>query len=192
MAPLPANPRSMITFAHQLDRIIHHFWPALFGILIIAWLFAAVSTARRNGKYPPPPKGRHSPAVRTAIAMFVGLIVAMFAVGSLINWAARREIWERMPPKIDSVTVNGAPFAKAGQLVTDLRGMGSTLKHHSEPTTPYRVTIRSTAGSLALVLARDSANPQEYWVFYGGFESTKLNDVGHVFTAALDPPAGRP
>jgi hypothetical protein len=37
-----------------------------------------------------------------------------------------------------------------------------------------------------LVLRRDSAVPNEYWVYYRGFEATETNDIGTVFTDALD------
>ena len=97
-----------------------------------------------------------------------------------------------MPATIVSVAVRGAPLANGVQLVADLRNLGPVLAHHSHPTTAYVVTIQSARGPLVLVLGRDSDHPREYWVFYGGFYSTKNNEVGRVFTSALDPPPIRP
>lgn len=72
------------------------------------------------------------------------------------------------------------------RLFVVLRDMHDTMGHHSHPTTRYRLFLTTSRGPLELQLCRDSQDPHEYWVFYPGFDSTKMNDIGHVFTNALD------
>ena len=54
--------------------------------------------------------------------------------------------------------------------------------------TQQAVTVETSRGSIQLTLRRDSGNAHEYWVFYRQFHlaDIDMNDVGHVFTNALD------
>jgi hypothetical protein len=97
-----------------------------------------------------------------------------------------REIALQMSGETQSVTVNGTLIDSNAPLVAALRKMHGASYHHSHGTTRYRVVLTTSFGLLPLDLDRDSEDPHEYWVFYPLFHITKLNDVAHAFTDALD------
>jgi hypothetical protein len=116
----------------------------------------------------------------------MGIIGTEFALSEVIQSGAIEEIHPRLNSQIEIVKINGSNFQKVHEIVDALRNMHSTLGHHSHPTTNYEVSLLTAAGPLTLDLRRDSDDPHEYWVFYPGFFATRLQDVGHAFTSALD------
>ena len=80
--------------------------------------------------------------------------------------------------------MNGAPAPDPERLLSALRQIQSHNYHHSHPTATYRVQLQTSEGSLELVLQRDSAEQNEYWVFYPGFETAK--DIGIVVSDVLN------
>jgi hypothetical protein len=176
----------MHDFAHLLDRTIHPLQPAIILIALIAWGFAAVgqaSTIRSRLPISPQPLSR---MFITGASIFVAIIGGELAISEVIRFAALDEIRPKLSADIEAVTVNGTPFEATEGFIAALRGMHGTFGHHSHPTTEYRLLLKTSNGPLALELRRDSQDPHEYWVFYPEFNATKLQDVGHVFTDALD------
>ena len=103
-----------------------------------------------------------------------------------IGQAARDEVRPRLNASVASVLVDGKSIAAGDALLAALRGMEAHRYHHSHPTMSYRVQLQTPEGPLELTLRRDSTEPHEYWVYYRGFNATEANDVGAVFTDALD------
>ena len=120
------------------------------------------------------------------ILSFATIIGLEFAFAAFGKFAALREIRPIVNERVLSVSVNGVQMAFPANLLQALREMRDPIGHHSHPTDRFRVRITTTNSSLTLDLGRDSHNPNEFWVFYPGFHSTELNDVGRVFTDALE------
>ena len=120
------------------------------------------------------------------VAGFVGLAVLAGAGVTAITSAARQEIDPILAAELRSDSVNGKPFAQGAALVALLRDLRHPWAHHSHALAPLRARITTSAGAVELSIARDSGIGEEYWVFYPGFEATKSNAIGHIFTDLLD------
>jgi hypothetical protein len=169
--------------AHLLDNTVHPLQPFIVLAALIVWIVAAIQLVRNRMKTFPEKLPRGFVA---AGMVFLGIVGAEFALVAFVKYEALREIDPQLSGAIDSVTVNGTPIANVGPLVDALRKMHGTIGHHSHPTTRYHVVLITSRGSLPLDLERDSGDPHEYWVYYPVFHITRLNEVGHAFTDALD------
>jgi hypothetical protein len=176
----------MHSFAHLVDRTVNSLQPVLILVALAGWAMAFVGqiVAQRSRK-PDSPKTVSAMFV-TGGLIFAGIIGGEFALGAYVKSAALNEIHPKLSADIRSLTVNGSQFAKADELIASLRNIRDTTAHHSHPTTEYRVFLNTSQGPLGLHVCRDSDDPHEYWVFYPNFHSTASNDVGHIFTEALD------
>jgi len=176
----------MADFAHFLDRMLQGVEAYLIAAAVILWIIAfgtaAIATWRRPlGAQPPP-----SRIFSRAATGFLVIILSICAAGLFISHAALDELRPRLNAPITDVLVDGMPIAAREPLLAALRRIESRRYHHSHPTGSYRVQLQTSEGPLELVLRRDSAVPNEYWVYYRGFEGTEANDIGTVFTDALD------
>ena len=176
----------MADFAHFLDHMLQGVEPYLIAVAVILWIIAfgtaAIATWRRPlGAQPQP-----SRIFFRAATGFLIIILSICAAGLFINHAALDELRPRLNAPITDVLVDGMPVAAREPLLAALRRIESRRYHHSHPTGSYRVQLQTSEGSLELVLRRDSAVPNEYWVYYRGFEATEANAIGTVFTDALD------
>lgn len=66
------------------------------------------------------------------------------------------------------VNVNGKHVPDPSVLLIALREVGHIPAHHSSPTMPIRVDLLIGADTTPLVLARDSQQPDEFWVYRPG------------------------
>src|SRR3981189_2126743 len=176
----------MADFAHFLDRMLQDVEPYLITAGVILWIIAfgtaAIATWRRPlGAQPQP-----SRIFFRAATGFLVIILSICAAGLFISHAALDEVRPRLNAPITDVLVDGMPVAAREPLLAALRRIESRRYHHSHPPGSYRVQLQTSEGPLELVLRRDSAVPNEYWVYYRGFEATEANDIGTVFTDALD------
>jgi len=180
----------MIAFAHFLDNTMKPLQPYLIGLAIMCWAISAVSVIRASRAREPMIIGVPKKIPRGFLAggiVFAAVIGGEFAVGGLIERGAVLEIWPLLSSRIESVTVSGAALKETDAVVNALREMFSpTMAHHSHPTKCFRVVLQTEKGSLELDPCRDSDNPHEYWVYYPNFKFTRMNEVGHAFTDALD------
>jgi len=173
-------------FAHLVDRTVNSLQPIFILIALGGWAVALVGqiSAYRSRKpgAPRPISGKFI----VGMLVFAGVIGGEFAIGGFLKSAALDEVKPKLTANIEAVTINGTRFDKTSEFFAALRNMHSTMGHHSHPTTRYRLFLTTSQGPLELQLCRDSQDPHEYWVFYPGFDSTRKNDIGHVFTNALD------
>jgi hypothetical protein len=169
--------------AHLLDRTVYPLQPFIVIVALIAWGVGVVSVIRNRIKKS---TKRFPRSFVAAAIVFTSIIGLEFALVDFVKREALTEIAPRLSNQIESVSVNGARIGKSDLLVEALRNMHGTIGHHSHPTASYQVLLTTSRGSLQLDLERDSQDPHEYWVFYAPFHITRLNDVGHAFTDALD------
>ena len=175
----------MVDFAHLLDRLLPSAAPFLIALAAILWLIAfgvgVVETWRR-----PLRAQRRRPIFFRAATGFLVIVLFLCGAAVFLGQAALDELRPRLNAPVEQVLVDGAPIGAAEPLVAALRGIESHRYHHSHPTASFRVQLQTSAGPLELTLRRDSTEPREYWVYYPGFAATEANDVGAVFTDALD------
>ena len=171
----------MPNFSHILDGVIARLQPVIFVAAVVAWAAGLIGhlSTRGSGK-------RISPQFVAGGLIFAALIGGEFAVNGFTKRAALKEIRPKLYANIESMTVNGVELVNDPDLITALRGMHDAPAHHSEPTVSYQLLLQTERGPLTLLLRRDSQNKHEYWVYYPGFHSTQDNEVGRVFTDALD------
>lgn len=173
-------------FAHLVDRAVHWLQPIFILVAMGGWAIAIAGqiSAYRSRKpgSPRPISGKFI----VGMLVFAGIIGGEFAIAAFVKSAALDEVNPKLTDNIEALTINGTRLDKTDELLVDLRSMRGTVGHHSHPTIGYRLNLSSSRGPLELQLCRDSQDPHEYWVFYAGFYSTKMNDIGHVFTNALD------
>ena len=84
------------------------------------------------------------------------------------------------------VTVNGSSWGADRDLLGAIRHIHFEPGHHSHPEHEIFVEVQGKRGKLELVLARDSGNANEYWVFWtkeAGKESRQ--EIGMVETFVL-------
>ena len=174
----------MIDFAHLLDRLLHNTAPFLIALAAILWLIAFGVAVFETWRRPFRAQQRRPIFFRAATG-FLLIVLSLCGAAVFISHAALDELRPRLNAPIEHVLVDGAPI-DAEPLVAALRGIQSHRYHHSHPTASFRVQLQTSEGPLELTLRRDSAEPREYWVYYRGFNATEINDVGAVFTDALD------
>jgi hypothetical protein len=162
------------------------FQPILILIAMIGWVLAVVGQISAICSRKPGSRRPISGKFIAGMLIFAGIIGGEFAIDGLIKSAALEEIRPKLTSNIEAVTVNGTLFDRSNGLIADLRAMHDSFGHHSHPTSGYQLILKTSRGPLLLQLCRDSQNPHEYWVFYLEFYSTKSNEVGRVFTDALD------
>ena len=176
----------MDSFAHLLDGTVHSLQPILILLILGSWALAMVGqiSAHRSRKpgSPRPISGKFI----LGMAVFASIIGGEFAIGVFLKSAALKEVNPKLGAQVGAITVNEKPFDRPDDLLTALRSMRDAPAHHSHPTIEYRVLLITSLGPLELRLCRDSDNPNEYWVFYSGFQSTRRNEIGRVFTGVLD------
>ena len=126
--------------------------------------------------------------VTKALKVLLVSIIAFFGVCFLSVWTAHEEVLHGVNSLRDSCTisVNGHLMEDPGVLLYALRELRWTLGHHSHPTRNLDVKISGQTQSITLSVARDSENPQEYWVFAPRYWITSRTDIGRIKTSALD------
>jgi len=85
------------------------------------------------------------------------------------------------------ISVNGYTLPDPGALFSALKSL-----QREPPATPprpvsrdFKVRFETSTGNLELTLARDAADPQNYWVSYQR-QHGKIEPIGHMSTGVLD------
>ena len=173
-------------FAHLIDSSTHTLQPILIFIAMAGWALGVVGQiSALRSRVPGSPRPISGKFI-AGMLIFAGVIGGEFAISGVIKSAALEEIGPKLFGNIESMSVDETQFDGSNMLLTDLRAMHDAPAHHSHPTRGFQVRLKTDRGPLILQLCRDSENSREYWVFYPEFYSTKSNEVGRVFTNALD------
>jgi hypothetical protein len=121
------------------------------------------------------------------MSLFCVPILLIFAIGAVIASVARSEVRTLLNGVQDAeVSINGVAVANPARVLNALRSMTRLPPHHSSPTTRLHIVIRSNNGTLAMDLARDSSQAQEYWVFYPRYETTNSNAIDRIISSDFD------
>jgi len=162
------------------------FIARLAGIVAIIALLIFVMTAsvciykhrKANGTTAP---------LRLSLATVILSVFLLFAASYLGATVARRQLIAALlsPTCAQGVTINERSLGQSSkQLMDALKNIHWTLGHHSHPTTRFTLTFGEESCRVSLILARDSENPHEYWIFLparwmGG-------EIGRINTISLD------
>ena len=89
------------------------------------------------------------------------------------------------------VTVDGRVVQNGQQVLDTFRALSDMPAHHSHPTRILNVDISDPPRHLLLWVARDSSNPQEYWVFAPSpsalaFRANLKKEIGRIKTSVFD------
>jgi hypothetical protein len=121
------------------------------------------------------------------------LFVASISFGICVSFISTSIAQDEVLEKINSLPVNGFHISINGETVKNPENVVSVLKtlhsifpHHSNPTKRITIRIYENSLKLTLILARDSGNLREYWVFYPKYRVTRYNEIGRIRTPALD------
>lgn len=164
----------MISLAHVLDRLLSKGWPFLVGLALMLWLIGATSMIRAIRTRSLGRPVRPSPTFYGAATAFGLVILILIAAAIVIREGALAELRPQLHAHLERVLVNGNAVANATPLVSDLRRLQAPLiGHHSHPTTSYDVELVTSRGTVELLLRRDSGVPNEYWVYYLGFDRAR-------------------
>lgn len=175
----------MASLLSLFDRALPVLQPCLIVVAIGCWGVGFVR-ALRNQRARPRRSDALDPVFVAAVGAFFGIIAFEFALTSVYAYEARTEIAAFCVGGVEAVTVDGRPFAPAGDLVSQIVAPSHPWAHHSHPTQTLRVRLTGAKGILDLALGRDNGDPHEYWLFYPRYSVTSRAEVGHVFTDRLD------
>jgi hypothetical protein len=141
--------------------------------------------ARARSAYPDRVPGFPAKSIGFFIVPIVVVAVTAHLATSSTRWNVL-EFLQRSPAGGLTVTVDRRLTSDPEEIVSVLRRVAPQWGHHSHPTRRIRVELTGTTGRLIVELARDSGNPQEYWVFVPEHAITSNNEIGRVTTSLFD------
>ena len=104
-------------------------------------------------------------------------------------WRTRKIIREFLDAPNDQffVSVNYGAWLSDNAKVQAIRGIHSQEAHHTHTVHNVAVSLRRKESAIELTLKRDSANPQEYWVFWTKDDGTPGRlEIGRIQTSAFN------
>lgn len=162
----------------------------LAALSIIAFCFLIVNflpywAKRRVNRFPNENLGPGFP-IKSA-GFFVGAVLLTCLVVVIVTSNSREEVLAFVTESHDlQVYVNNQPARNPDEIIAAVKTLQSMAAHHSHPTKTIRLDLHSDKGVITIECRRDSANAQEYWVFYPKYTMTSDNEIGRIKTAALD------
>ena len=118
-----------------------------------------------------------------AISVLVG-----FGAASTSQDISRTYVKSKLasPSDYSQISINGAPTRNPKEVLSVLKTLDQLPAHHSNPTKKIKIEVSSQGESLVLLVARDSGDPREYWVFYPKYLVTANNEIGRIKTSLFD------
>jgi hypothetical protein len=113
--------------------------------------------------------GRDRKTVLLAVSILaMGTIVgSIFLAERVVETRARRDLLHTIAQS-SGVALNGEWLSDPSVVLIALRGLTRVPAHHSSPTAPIEIRLQSGPDTIALIIARDSDRPQEFWVYRPG------------------------
>jgi hypothetical protein len=148
-----------------------------FPFLLFAW---SNSLAHRKEERPFP--------LKSTLLFVVPLAVSglCYGISTLVVECQAAEFLEFTSSKC-TVLIDGHIAQNRDEILATLRSMAHLPAHHSSPARRIRVDISDPPRKLALLLARDSSDPREYWVFAPSATRFSYDrDIGHIKTPIFD------
>ena len=122
-----------------------------------------------------------------SMAGFIGATLLTILVAFNVTSVSRSEMLDFIDnAKTLKAYVNNQPAANSDEIVAALKTVQSVAAHHSHPTKRITIELHSDTGVVTIECGRDSAYPQEYWIFYPKYDLTSSNEIGRITTSALD------
>ena len=84
------------------------------------------------------------------------------------------------------ISLDGKPYPNPPEALSGLKTLQWVPQHHSYPTKVIRVEVFDHSRQVVLLIARDSGDPREYWVFSKKSFITRHIEVGRIMTSAFD------
>jgi len=124
--------------------------------------------------------------VKSAV-VFVGAALLILLIALTVTSLSRRELLEFInDARALNVYVNSQPAPNSDEIVAALKTLQPVAAHHSHPTRTIKIELHSDNGVVTVECGRDSANAEEYWVFYPKYGVTSDNEIGRITTSALN------
>ena len=135
----------------------------------------------------PPVRWREIIADISTVFFLCGVLIGMVAAATSED-IAKSEVINKLKSFPDDcrISINGDPIRNPKDLLSTLRSIDDLPAHHSSPTKKIQIDVSDNQSKIVLSLARDSNDPEEYWVFYPKHSITKSNEIGRIKTALLD------
>jgi len=122
-----------------------------------------------------------------SVAGFLGATLLTILVAINVTSGSRSEVLDFLGnAKTIKAYVNNQPAPNSDEIVAALKTVQSVAAHHSHPTKRITIELHSDTGVVTIECGRDSAYPQEYWIFYPKYDLTSSNEIGRITTSALD------
>jgi hypothetical protein len=145
--------------------------------LLIGW---SNSLAHRKEERPFP--------LKSTIAFVVPLAISALCYG-VSTFVAECQVAEFLESTSSKciVSIDGHVALNRDEILAILRTMEDLPAHHSSPTRRIRVDVADPPRKLVLLLARDSGDSHEYWIFAPSATRFSYDrDIGHIKTALFD------
>ena len=84
------------------------------------------------------------------------------------------------------ISLDGKRYPNPPEGLSALKTLRWVPEHHSYPTKVIRVEVFDRSRQVVLLIARDSRDPREYWVFSPNSFITRHIEVGRIVTSAFD------
>lgn len=123
-------------------------------------------------------------------AIFFGLafLSQLMVLGAyeLIAAEARKELRAYIANNaLVNVSIDGEPLSNPSSLLAALASVHPQVNQHTAPARRFTIKLTSAEGSLIVVLARDSAVPDEFWVYYPKYHTFRP-DTGRIGVIQTD------
>jgi len=123
-----------------------------------------------------------------AVPVLIGVLAA--ATSTLIAQSQVAGFLESLSERY-TISVEGRIVQNRDEVLAAVKAFADLPAHHSSPTRELHVDISDPPRHLQLALARDSSDPQEYWVFAPSpsklaARASMKKDIGHIKTPVFD------
>ena len=157
---------------------------AALGVAVLASPFLLVAWSNYLGQL----KEQRRFPIKSVLAFVVPLAVSALGYG-VSTLVAECQVAEflKSTSSMCTVSIDGRVAPNRDEILAALRSAEHLPAHHSSPTRRVRVEVSDTPRKLTLLLARDSGDPHEYWIFAPSATRFSYDrDIGHIKTAIFD------
>ena len=128
-----------------------------------------------------------APFPAKSVLAFAISVLGTMAIAEMSKSIAHNSIAPLLAHMNDSfeIQIDGIPVSNKQGIISALQSLSCIPAHHSHPTTTMSLVATNTDTQIKLVLARDSSNSQEYWVFMPDYYITSKNEIGRIVSPAF-------
>ncbi len=164
------------------------YWISLISIPFLLFFWGKTVLYARNSPKPKNIRDVFGLIPKKSTALFIGPILFTIIFTQILIFQARTQTSQflnSMSPEY-KVEVNGKELRDKKGFTDTVQNLYSTIGHHSHPTESLFIDVTDKKGHLKLLAAKDSDQPDEYWIFYPSFETLKRNEIGRIRTHLFD------